>query len=82
MIERIKDGFHVILQAVPIPDRDGHCKIVLRPPKRMQDNETEQAAGLARQRQETVRQSNDRRHAAISGGWSAVSPTLLPDGMD
>ena len=27
------DGFNVILQAMPIPDRDGQCKIVLRPPK-------------------------------------------------
>jgi len=25
------DGFNVILQALPIPDRDGQCKIVLRP---------------------------------------------------
>ena len=24
------DGFNVILQALPIPDRDGVCKIVLR----------------------------------------------------
>jgi hypothetical protein len=23
----------IILQALPIPDRDGQCKIVLRPPK-------------------------------------------------
>lgn len=27
------DGFNVILQALPIPDGDGVCKIVLRPPK-------------------------------------------------
>ena len=27
------DGFNVILQAMPIPDGDGQCKIVLRPPK-------------------------------------------------
>jgi hypothetical protein len=27
------DGFNVVLQALPIPDRDGQCKIVLRPPK-------------------------------------------------
>jgi len=26
-------GFNVILQALPIPDGDGVCKIVLRPPK-------------------------------------------------
>jgi len=27
------DGFNVILQAMPIPNGDGQCKIVLRPPK-------------------------------------------------
>jgi hypothetical protein len=27
------DGFNVVLQALPIPDGDGVCKIVLRPPK-------------------------------------------------
>ncbi len=27
------DGFNVILQALPIPNGDGQCKIVLRPPK-------------------------------------------------
>jgi hypothetical protein len=27
------DGFNVILQALPLPDHDGQCKIVLRPPK-------------------------------------------------
>ena len=27
------EGFNVILQALPIPDGDGVCKIVLRPPK-------------------------------------------------
>jgi hypothetical protein len=27
------DGFNVVLQALPVPDRDGQCKIVLRPPK-------------------------------------------------
>jgi hypothetical protein len=26
-------GFNLILQALPIGDRDGTCKIVLRPPK-------------------------------------------------
>ena len=33
-------GFNVVLQALPIPDRDGVCKIVLRPPK---DNEQAEA---------------------------------------
>ena len=27
------DGFNVILQALPISNGDGQCKIVLRPPK-------------------------------------------------
>ena len=27
------DGYNVILQAMPIPNGDGQCKIVLRPPK-------------------------------------------------
>lgn len=27
------EGFNVILQALPITDKDGQCKIVLRPPK-------------------------------------------------
>ena len=27
------EGYNVILQALPIPDGDGQCKIVLRPPK-------------------------------------------------
>ena len=32
------DGFNVILQALPIPNGDGQCKIVLRPPKNDQDD--------------------------------------------
>jgi hypothetical protein len=27
------DGFNVVLQALPIPNGDGQCKIVLRPPR-------------------------------------------------
>jgi len=27
------DGFNVVLQALPLPNGDGQCKIVLRPPK-------------------------------------------------
>ena len=34
------DGFNLILQALPIPNGDGQCKIVLRPPK--DDEETDQ----------------------------------------
>ena len=33
------DGFNIILQALPIPNGDGQCKIVLRPPK--DDTETD-----------------------------------------
>jgi hypothetical protein len=46
------DGYNVVLQALPIPDRDGVCKIVLRPPK--DPDETERT-------QQTVRETNDRR---------------------
>jgi hypothetical protein len=35
-------GYNLILQALPLPDKDGVCKIVLRPPK---DNEAAEAAG-------------------------------------
>jgi hypothetical protein len=34
------DGFNIILQALPIPDGDGVCKIVLRPPKADDDRGT------------------------------------------
>jgi len=27
------DGFNLILQALPLPGRDGQCKLVLRAPK-------------------------------------------------
>jgi hypothetical protein len=47
------DGFNVVLQALPIPDRDGQCKIVLRPPKGDKD-EIERA-------QQLIREENDRR---------------------
>jgi hypothetical protein len=33
------DGMNVILQALPLPDGDGLCKIVLRPPKDDQQSE-------------------------------------------
>ncbi len=32
-------GYNVVLQALPIPDRDGQCKIVLRPPKNDEDDQ-------------------------------------------
>jgi hypothetical protein len=36
------DGFNVILQALPIPNGDGQCKIVLRPPKDDRDDQQPQ----------------------------------------
>jgi hypothetical protein len=33
------EGFNVILQALPIPNGDGQCKIVLRPPKDDTEND-------------------------------------------
>ena len=33
------DGFNVILQALPLPNGDGQCKIVLRPPKAEDDGQ-------------------------------------------
>jgi hypothetical protein len=58
------DGYNVILQALPIPDGDGTCKIVLRPPKDDKNephDRNDKAAEDERTRQ-AVRQSNDRRH--------------------
>ena len=49
------DGYNIVLQALPIPDRDGQCKIVLRPPKDDKD-ETDRA-------QQAVRAENDRRRS-------------------
>jgi hypothetical protein len=46
------DGYNVVLRALPIPDRDGQCKIVLRPPKDADDTERSQ---------QTVREANDWR---------------------
>lgn len=36
------EGFNVILQAMPIPNGDGQCKIVLRPPKNDDDEQPSQ----------------------------------------
>jgi hypothetical protein len=47
------DGFNVVLQALPLPDKDGQCKIVLRPPKD-DKNENERT-------KQAVRDTNDRR---------------------
>ena len=52
------DGFNVVLQALPIPDGDGVCKIVLRPPK--DEKDPDKNADDERTKQ-AVRQENDRR---------------------
>jgi len=39
------DGMNVILQALPIPNGDGVCKIVLRPPKDDQQQEPDRDRG-------------------------------------
>jgi hypothetical protein len=36
------DGFNIILQALPLPNGDGQCKIVLRPPKDERDEQRPQ----------------------------------------
>ena len=50
------DGYNIVLQALPIPDRDGQCKIVLRPPKGDKDDVERQ--------QQMIREENDRRKNA------------------
>lgn len=37
------DGMNIILQALPIPNGDGVCKIVLRPPRDDQQQEDERS---------------------------------------
>jgi hypothetical protein len=37
-----ESGLNVVLQALPLPDKDGQCKIVLRPPKSDEDNQGSQ----------------------------------------
>ena len=54
------DGFNVVLQALPIPDRDGQCKIVLRPPKDDSQHDKNDKGENERARQ-TIRDANDRR---------------------
>jgi hypothetical protein len=54
------DGFNVILQALPLPDKDGQCKLVLRPPKEDKDDREHDKNDNARDRQ-TIRNENDRR---------------------
>ena len=56
------DGYNVILQALPLPDGDGTCKIVLRPPKddKNDQHDRDKSAEDERTRQ-AIRQTNDRR---------------------
>jgi hypothetical protein len=42
------DGYNVILQALPIPNGDGQCKIVLRPPRDQDDSASQPARGTPR----------------------------------
>ena len=57
------DGFNVILQALPLPDSDGTCKIVLRPPKDNKNDQHDRDKNADDERtRQAVRQSNDRRH--------------------
>lgn len=37
------DGYNVVLQALPIPNSDGICKIVLRPPKDDDERQSSEA---------------------------------------
>jgi hypothetical protein len=48
------DGLNIVLQALPLPDSDGVCKIVLRPPK---DDDN----GSSERDKQTIRETNDRR---------------------
>ena len=53
------EGFNVILQALPIPNGDGQCKIVLRPPKADEPHEEASTAGNV-QRIENKTRRRDR----------------------
>jgi hypothetical protein len=53
------DGFYVVLQALPIPDRGCQCKIVLRPPKDEQQDKNHKSENERDRR--TIRDANDRR---------------------
>ena len=57
------EGYNVVLQALPLPNGDGTCKIVLRPPKGEPETHETGASKhnhVDRDRQ-TVRDANDRR---------------------
>jgi hypothetical protein len=51
------DGMNVILQALPIPDGEGVCKIVLRPPR----DEGSQDEPRPNERERTPRKSGQQR---------------------
>jgi hypothetical protein len=53
------DGYNIVLQALPIPDRDGQCKIVLRPPE--DDTQHDRNDKADERTKQAVRQENDRR---------------------
>ena len=44
------DGFNVILQALPLPDRNGQCKLVMRPyePSKAAEVDDEDPKGKAK----------------------------------
>jgi hypothetical protein len=58
------DGYNIVLQALPIPDGDGVCKIVLRPPKQdddRRDNNDRSNGRGSRQDSNRDNQSGSRR---------------------
>jgi hypothetical protein len=76
------DGFNVILQALPLPDGDGTCKVVLRPPKEDKNDQhdhNDKSRSDERTKQ-AVRQENDRHFAeqrrTFSSGssWRRAAP--------
>ncbi len=54
------DGFNVILQALPIPNGDGQCKIVLRPPKQQEDKQNNAPPNNANRRQHNANRNRNR----------------------
>jgi hypothetical protein len=51
------DGFNVILQALPLPNADGTCKLVLRPPK---DDSEERSSQHDEPRSNRAQSNNNR----------------------
>jgi hypothetical protein len=48
------DGFNIVLQALPLPDKDGQCKLVLRPPKVEELTEAEPRIANGTEREKTI----------------------------